>query len=66
MYTSGNVEQEEYFGFSGSFFNKYPIIIDDITKRKLINIKRSLLLSIDEKHLMNQICDDEDENGDDK
>ena len=66
MYTSGNVEQEEYFGFSGSFSNKYPIIIYDITKRKLINIMSTSLLNIDEKHLMNQICDDEDENGDDK
>ena len=33
FYYGGNVDEKEYFGFSGSFFKKSPSIIDNITKR---------------------------------
>ena len=57
LYADGNDEQQEYFGFSCSFF-KSPIPIGDITKIKLMKINSTPLLNIYEKQLKNLICDD--------
>ena len=62
LYAGGNYEQQEGFGFSGSFFRKYPIIIDDITKIKRMKKKSTPLLNIYEQKLRNMICDNEYKN----
>ena len=45
---------------------KKPIIIDESTKKKSVEINRAPLLNIDEQHLKNTICEDIDEIEDDK
>ena len=65
FYAGGNDEQQEDFGFSGSFVKKHPIITDGITKTKSMNINITTLLNIDESKLKNLICDDLDEIEDD-
>ena len=51
FYYGGNVDEKEYFGFSGSFFKKSPSIIDNITKIKMANLNSTQLLNIYEKLL---------------
>ena len=43
----GNVEDQKYYGFTGSFFKITPIVIDDISKKKLKKIKRTPILNND-------------------
>ena len=57
MYAGGNFEEQEDLVFLGLFFNKCPIIIDDSTKNKLMKIKRTLMLNIDEQQLKNPKCE---------
>ena len=37
----GNVEDEDDYGFIGSFFKKAPIIVDDNTKLQLMKMNRT-------------------------
>ena len=41
----GNDEDQKDYGFTSSFFKISPTIIDDITKKKLMNIKLVNLIS---------------------
>ena len=47
----GNVEEQDDYGFTGSFFKKHPIILDDSIKNKLMNVKRTPMLNIDKQQL---------------
>ena len=38
-----NVDDQEYFGFTGSYFNISPTDIDDYTKNKFLNMQREIL-----------------------
>ena len=60
LYSGGNVEEQEDYGFSGSL-KKKNIIIDGSTKNKLTRIKRTPLTNIDEQQFMNPICEDTNE-----
>ena len=42
----GNVEDEDDYGFIGSFFKKAPIIVDDNTKLQLMKMNRNPKLNI--------------------
>ena len=52
----GNVVDQEYYGFTGSFFNISPIVIDDINNF-LIKMRRTQMLNNDEQQLNHPICD---------
>ena len=65
LYAGGNFEQQEDLGFSG-LLKKSPSIIDYMTKIELIKIKSTQFLNIDKQKLKNPVCDDIDENEDDK
>ena len=45
----GNVEYQEYYGFTASFFKNSPFVIDNITKNELMKMKRTPMLNNDEK-----------------
>ena len=34
-----NVDDQEYYGFTGSFFKNAPTVIDDYTKNKILNMQ---------------------------
>ena len=57
----GNVVDQEYYGFTGSFFNVYPIVINDITKKKFMNTKRTPMLDNYEQQLKHRIFENVDE-----
>ena len=43
--SGGDVEDQEDYGFTSLLFKVYPTITDDITKKKLMNIKLVNLIS---------------------
>ena len=53
----GNVEDEDKYGFTGQFFKKFPIIIDDNTKMQFMNMQRTPKANIDEQILNNPISE---------
>ena len=38
-----NVDDQEYFGFTGSYFKIAPTIIDDYTKKTFLNMQLEIL-----------------------
>ena len=61
-----NVEELEYYGFTGSFFQKSPIIIYENNKDKLTKMNSTPMLNIYEQQLKNPICEIIDEKNDKK
>ena len=55
--SGGNVVDREYYGFTGSFFKVSPIVIDDITKNKLMKMKITPMMNNDEQQLNHPICE---------
>ena len=41
----GNFEDQEDYGFIASFFKMFSIIVDEITKKKLMNMQLGNLVS---------------------
>ena len=37
--TGDNVDDQEDYGFTGSYFNISPTVIDDYTKKKILNMQ---------------------------
>ena len=55
--SGANVEDQEDYGFIASFFKISPIVIDDITKNKLMKMKRTPMLNDYEQQLKHPICE---------
>ena len=49
MNAGGNVEDEDNYGFIGSFFKKVPIIVDDNTGLQLMKMNRTPKSNIDKQ-----------------
>ena len=57
----GNVEYQEDYGFTQSFFKISPIVIYDTTKRKLTKMKITPMLNNNEQKLNHPPCEYIDE-----
>ena len=55
-----NVEDENEYGFTGLFFQKYPIIIVDNIKMQFMKMHRTPKSNIDEQLLNNPISENID------
>ena len=49
----GNVDDQEYSGFSSSFIRKKTRILDIIKNRKYMRLKNTHMLNVDEQNLKN-------------
>ena len=57
----GNIEDREDYGFIYTLFRKYPVIIDENTKIKVMKMKRTPKLNKDKQQLNNITSENIDE-----